>query len=153
MLTGVNSVDVVASLLDISTPWLSDETRAIMISLVVHRGVTGSANGFASSVGARNRHRLSYLLRRGGLPQVELLAAWIRLMLWIVEQEATGTTLCRLSLEEDRDPAYRYRLVKRLTGEPWSKVRNMGLVWVLEVFLKGCRVPVTQNHAPRTGVA
>lgn len=134
-----NVTDVVGVVLDMHMPWLSPEIQAIVLLLVAARGLFISADQFALSVGARNRHQLAYWLRRAGLPPLQKLAGWIRVMVWVVEYEENGTTVCGSCLDQARDPAYPYRLVKNITGQLWSTVRMLGLVWVLEEFLKKCR--------------
>jgi hypothetical protein len=139
------TVDIVGTLLDISLPWLGSESRAILMALIAAHGVFRSADLFASAIGARSRHRVAYLLHRDGLPSLEPLAAWIRVVFWMVECDVTGWTLCRSSLEESRDPAYCYRLVKHLTGKTWSQVRQLGVVWLVEEFLQACRKPSVRS--------
>lgn len=65
--------------------------------------------------------------------------------MWVSEYESRGVTICRSSLHEAKDPAFRYRLVKRLTGEEWTVVRSRGLIWLLEEFLAKCQRPVTRQ--------
>jgi hypothetical protein len=73
-------------------------------------------------------------------------------MLWLCEFESTGVTICRASLNEDRDPAFRYRLVKRLTGLEWRTVRARGLTWLLEEFVAHCR-PIRADESYNQTVA
>src|SRR5438552_17727194 len=136
-----STADVVETALGLSTPWLLPDARAIVRCLVTSRGVFRSASRFSRSIGARNRHELAHILRKAGLPPLERLGGWIRIMFWVVEYEVNGTTICNSSLTQGSYPASRYRLVSRLTGHQWTKVRKLGLVWLLEQFLKACRPP------------
>lgn len=45
----------------------------------------------------------------------------------------------------ERDPAYRYRLVKRITGYEWGVLRQRGMAWALGLFLEACARPVVQE--------
>jgi hypothetical protein len=81
----------------------------------------------AQTAGLRSRHHLSYVLRRDGLPQFSLLAGWMRILIWLHECEREKLSLCRITLLEAKDPAYRYRLVKRLTGLEWRALGTEAL--------------------------
>lgn len=144
-----NVVDIVGAALGLCIPSLSSDCHEIMMSLVASRGVFRSADGFARRTGVRNRHQLAYHLRRNGLPPLERLGAWIRIMCWVVEYETSAATICDSSLKEGRDPAYGYRLVTRLTGQSWTRVRQLGLVWVMQRFFEACHPPSARapSHA------
>jgi hypothetical protein len=105
------------------------------------RGTFDSADSIAHRIGLKSRHQLAYLLGAEGLPRLQRLAAWIRLLTWVADYELQGVSLCRASLSEAKDPAFRYRLVQRLTGEEWTVVRSRGLTWLLEEFLAKCHCP------------
>jgi hypothetical protein len=129
------SADAVFTFLDVRLSQLRPRTLALLATLVDSRGEFESADAIALNSGFRNRHQITYLLRAEGLPPLQRLAAWIRVFSWLSDYERTGVTLCRSSLDEAKDPASRYRLVKRVTGEEWSIVRARGLIWLLEEFL------------------
>lgn len=134
----------------VRTPWLTSIGRRAIRELVDAEGRFGSADRFARSAGLRDRHELSYALRRCGLPPLQSLAGWIKVMTWVMEYEGGGRSLCQASLSEARDPAYRYRLVKRVTGHHWSSVRDRGLAWVLQEFVEVCKPPVEVASAKQT---
>jgi hypothetical protein len=133
--------DALTTVLLISAPWLTPTGRRAVAELVDAEGQYGSAERFARSLGLRDRHQLSYVLRRSGLPPLQSLGGWIKIMMWVMEYENGGRSLCQASLSEARDPAYRYRLVKRVTGLYWSDLKARGLVWVVQAFLETCRPP------------
>jgi len=135
------SADVLLTFLNVRLSWVRPQTRALLAVLVSRRGTFDSADSIALQIGLKSRHQLAYLLGVDGLPKLQRLAAWIRLLTWLSDYECQGVTLCRCSLNEAKDPAFRYRLVKRLTGEEWTVVRSRGLTWLLEEFLAKCYRP------------
>ena len=134
----------------VGAPWLSPVGRDIVGHLTMTRGRFGTADAFARSRGLRDRHQLAYALRCNRLPPLLALAGWIKVLVWVMEYEDGGRSICRSSLLEASDPAYRYRLVKRVTGLPWSSVRTRGLAWAVQEFLDACRPPVPSRVARQT---
>jgi hypothetical protein len=126
------------TILDARLFWLSPVTRLILAELVFGRGAYVDASRLAQSVGLADRYRLAYALQRDGMPPLTTLANWIKLMVWLDEAEATGDSLCRAALSELNEPSARYRLVKHLTGVPWTTLRARGMVWLLELFVSEC---------------
>jgi hypothetical protein len=137
----LTSGDILPTFLSVRLGWLRPQTRTLLTILVSRRGSFDSADSIALQIGLKNRHQLAYLLGVEGLPKLQRLAAWIRLLTWLSDYESQGMTICRSSLNEAKDPAFRYRLVKRLTGEEWTVVRQRGLIWLLEEFLTKCYRP------------
>jgi len=135
------SGDALLTILNVRLWWLRPRTRALLQVLVCRRGTFGSADSIAQLIGLRSRHQLAYLLGVEGLPTLQRLASWIRLLTWLSDYESQGMTLCRSSLNEAKDPSFRYRLVKRLTAEEWTVVRSRGLIWLLEEFMAQCCSP------------
>jgi hypothetical protein len=138
---------LVGTMLHVCMPGVSRSGRDVIDLLIEERGCFGSADRLARLVGLRNRHQLAYTLRGDGLPQLQRLAGWIRLLLWVAEYESEGISLCRSSLDEARDPAFRYRLVKRITGLEWTVVRARGLVWLVYEFVGRCSPSVRERDA------
>lgn len=114
-------------------------------ALVALRGSSGDANSFAHSMGFRNRDQLRRMLAADGLPCLEDLAAWIRMLGWVIEAETSGVALSRGALLSGKDPCSCYRTVKRLTGRLWGEVRMLGSAWVLLQFMAAIH--------PRNGTA
>lgn len=115
--------------------WLSPIGREVLKQVVLARGTIPGADAFARSLGFRDRHQLAYRLRCEGLPPLQCLAQWMRIMVWLAEHEAEGTSLCGSALRDARDPAYRYRLVKDVLGIEWTVLEKRGLAWLLLEFL------------------
>jgi hypothetical protein len=126
------------TILDTRLFWLSPVTRLILTELVFRRGTYVDAPRLARSVGLADRYRLAYALQRDGMPPLTALANWIKIIVWLEEAEATGGSLCEAALAELNEPSARYRLVKHLTGVPWTALRARGMVWLLELFVSRC---------------
>jgi hypothetical protein len=128
-----------STLLQTGLHWLSPQGHAVVQHLIRTQGYPGPANQTASALGLRNRFQLSRLLEREGLPCLEDLAGWVRVMLWVLDWESTGVSLSRSALGSVRDPAACYRTVERVTGLGWNRVRSLGSSWVLLALLESCR--------------
>jgi hypothetical protein len=128
-------------LLHSTLPWLSPTGRRIVEAVVVSRGALGAADALARSVGLANRHQLKRQLRREGLPPIESLCGWVRVLIWVMEWERTGIALSQGALKEGRDPAIRFRSVKRTTGYTWGEVQRLGSLWVLLQLMECCQRP------------
>jgi DNA-binding beta-propeller fold protein YncE len=115
------------SLLQTAFPDLSSESRAVVNTLGCLNGNAPSARDMATWVGLRDRYQLARALRRDGLPPLEQLAGWTRVLYWMIEAETTGVSLRQLAQRERVDPAVAYRLVQRVTGVPWSQAQRAGL--------------------------
>jgi hypothetical protein len=79
---------------------------------------------------------------REGLPRLERLAGWIRVLGWVLAAELSDQALSQRELSNGRDPAIAYRTVKRVTGLPWGTVRRLGAAWVLLQLRDTCRTPI-----------
>lgn len=134
--------------MDLGMPWLSTIGRSVVAALVSKHGYPGPADAFAASVGLRNRYRLGRVLQREGLPCLEELAGWKRLMTWVTSWEARRMPLSKLALSSLRDPSPMFRLVERLTGHTWTEVRSFGSDWVFLKMLEQCRAPAEGQHEP-----
>ena len=130
-------------------PRVSTQCARTMDALIAARGVTGEANAFARSVGLRNRDQLRRVLASDGLPCLEDLAGWIRVLGWLVDLETSGLSLSRGALCLGQDPKSRYRTVARLTGRPWSEVRLLGTEWLLVQFAAAVQ---TESQRPLTQI-
>ena len=84
---------------------LSPASRAVLSTLACRNGDAPSANEVAAWVGLRNRQQLARTLERDGLPPLEQLAGWTRVLYWMLEAESTGMSLFQLARRENEDPA------------------------------------------------
>jgi YVTN family beta-propeller protein len=143
------------SLLQTALPELSSASRAVVSTLGCLNGNAPSARDMAVWVGLRDRYQLARVLRRDGLPPLEQLAGWTRVLYWMLEAETSGASLRQLAQRERVDPAVAYRLVHRVTGLPWSQAQRAGLSLALLRFrerrgmrLVPARTPAHELHPP-----
>lgn len=95
------------------------------------RGQIRPASHFAVRCGYRNRDQLRHALERAGLPGIEVLGQWSRILAWTRESQTSGLSLCHLTTQRGEDVSAAYRLVHDLTWHPWSQVRANGLEWLM----------------------
>lgn len=138
--TGCNSlqqgqvVRSLSTLVECVIPRVSPASVRIVRALIGARGHFGRADLFSRSVGLRNRDQLRRILWADGLPCLEDLAGWIRVLGWVLDAESAGLAVSRSALNLGEYPCSRYRTVKRLTGKNWGEVRLLGADWVLVQF-------------------
>jgi hypothetical protein len=123
-----------ANILNVALPSLSGEARAVVDVLACKNGRLPPAGDVATFLGLRTRHQVARTLRRASLPPLEELAAWTRLFYWVLQWEQTGASLLALARQSRVEPATCYRLVRRLMGQPWSRVRRGGVAGALLRF-------------------
>jgi DNA-binding beta-propeller fold protein YncE len=116
-----------AKILNVALPPLSGEARAVVDVLACKNGLLPHAGDVATFLGLRTRHQVARTLRRASLPPLEELAAWTRLFYWVLQWEQTGASLLAMAHHSQLEPATCYRLVRRLMGNPWSRVRRGGV--------------------------
>jgi DNA-binding beta-propeller fold protein YncE len=123
-----------AKILNAALPSLAGEARAVVDVLACKNGLLPPAGDVATFLGLRTRHQVARTLRRASLPPLEELAAWTRLFYWVMQWEQTGASLLALARQSHVEPATCYRLVRRLMGQPWSRVRRGGIAGALLRF-------------------
>jgi hypothetical protein len=123
-----------AKILSVALPALSGEARAVLDVLACKNGLLPPAGDVATFLGFRTRHQVARTLRRASLPPLEELAAWTRLFYWVLQWEQTGASLLALARQSNIEPATCYRLVRRLMGQPWSRVRRGGIAGAILHF-------------------
>lgn len=123
-----------AKILNVALPSLAGEARAVVDVLACKNGLLPPAGDVAIFLGLRTRHQVARTLRRASLPPLEELAAWTRLFYWVLQWEQTGASLLALARQSHLEPATCYRLVRRLMGQPWSRVRRGGIAGALLRF-------------------
>src|SRR5258707_9769917 len=121
--------------------WISPTSREVIRALSTIGGLTPSANAIARHVRCLNRHQLARRLAEDGLPPLQVLRAWIRLVTWVLSWQATGTSLYSLATAEGLDPAVCYRTIKKITGLRWREVCTRGAAWVLLQLTSRCDRP------------
>jgi hypothetical protein len=128
-------MNTLSALLRGAFPFLDAGSRCILEGIARRAGELPSADTFATELGFTNRHQVARILTRAGLPPLEQLAAWSRLLLWLVMAEVEHKSLSQMALEAERDPAVCYRQVRQLTGRVWSEVLQLGPGWVVQTLL------------------
>jgi hypothetical protein len=126
----------VEELLCASLYWLSPAGRHVIATLVACGGRASPMSRLVATLGLRNRHQLTRLLARESLPPLELLAGWIRVLLWMTEWERHRTPLASASLINGEDPAVRFRTIRRVTNCTWNELKERGSLWII-VELQG----------------
>jgi hypothetical protein len=142
-------VDLLDSMVECALPRMSSDSRRVVRALVAARGSVHQANSFARSIGLRNRDQLRRILTADGLPCLEDLAAWIRILGWVLDSESSGAALSHQALSAGRDPRSCYKTVTRLTGRTWGQVRLLGSAWVLMQFALTTESPTTKEQPVR----
>ena len=123
-----------AKILNVALPCLAGEARAVVDVLACKNGLLPPSGDVATFLGLRTRHQVARTLRRASLPPLEELAAWTRLFYWVLQWEQTGASLLALARQSHLEPATCYRLVRRLMGQPWSRVRRGGTAGAIMRF-------------------
>lgn len=123
--------------------WISAPTRRVIQLLAISAPREMSAQQLARWSGLGNRHQLARALARDGLPSLAQLRSWIRLVGWVLAWESDHTSLYRLAITQDFNPAVCYRMIKRLTGSRWGDVRSRGVAWVLLQLRDRCVIRTT----------
>src|SRR2546423_11531883 len=103
-------------LLQTALPHLTPATRAVMSALGCFNGAARPASEIAALIGMRSRYQLARALRREGLPSLEELAGWARVLYWMCEATSARTSLRELAQRAHIDTATAYRLGRRPTG-------------------------------------
>jgi hypothetical protein len=127
-------MDLLNTMVECVIPRVSASSGRVVRALVTSRGTFGDAQVFARLAGFRNRDQLRRTLEADGLPSLENLAGWIRVIGWVVDAEDHGLALSRSALRDGKYPVSCYRTVERLTRTTWREVRLRGSVWVLLQF-------------------
>jgi DNA-binding beta-propeller fold protein YncE len=136
-------------LLHTSLPHVSVQGRALLSALGCVNGRPTSATEFAHWLGFHDRYQLARALKREGLPPIETLGGWTRMLYWMIESQVTGATLRELALREHLDPAVAYKLVRRVTGRRWSEIREVGLTGAVLNLRDHCRTSAPPARSSR----
>src|SRR5438105_9792466 len=137
------------TLLHTALPRLTARARAVVSALGACNGEAPPAGELAAMVGMHSRYQLARLLRREGLPPLEELAAWARVLYWMHEAASRHGSLRDLARRAGVDTATAYRVVRRVTGRRWSELQRTGLAPALRQFRDRCTLLRAAAHAPR----
>src|SRR5687768_15607278 len=113
---GEPACDGVRQLLLAALPLRSPESLRLVEALARSGGLVADAHRFATEIGMGSRYRVARVLRREGLPQVEELAAWVRLLRWLILWQSDAGSLSRMALDAGLETSVCCRTIRRLTG-------------------------------------
>jgi hypothetical protein len=131
--------EAVRRLLLAALPLRSPDTARVVEALSASGGLLDDTQRFALSLEMGSRYRVARALRRESLPQVEELAAWVRLIGWLARWEANPGSLSRMALDDGLETSVCCRTVRRLTGATWTQARARGPEWALLLLSDRCR--------------
>jgi hypothetical protein len=131
--------EAVRCLLLAALPLKSAETTRLVEALAASGGLVPDAGRFAAVLAMGSRYRVARMLRREALPQLEELAAWVRLIRWLVRWEASSRSLSRMALDDGLETSVCCRTVRRLTGTTWTEARARGSAWAILLLSERCR--------------
>ena len=127
-------------------PHLTFRAQVIVDALMLGGGDIGSATYVSRMLGMGSRFALGRMLWRQGLPGLRELSGWISVLAWVIAAERSDLSLFMIAVHSKRSPAVCYRLVRRLTGRTWVKVRARGSAWVLGLFVERCKRILQQKR-------
>lgn len=130
----------VRRLLLAALPLKSPETTRVVEALAESGGLLYDTQRFATSLEMGSRYRVVRVLRRESLPQLEELAAWVRLIRWLVRWQAKSGSLSRMALDDGLETSVCCRTVRRLTGATWTQARARGPEWGVLLLAERCRM-------------
>jgi DNA-binding phage protein len=147
--TAARTIELLRCVLPPLTPF----SRNLILSIVNQSGRFDSEDQLARQAGLHNRHALARTLKREGLPSICRLAAWIRVLTWVLECEEDGVSISALALGRCHEPAAYYRTIKRVTHHTWRELQSLGVPWILLELERECRGRVIPSHPERVGEA
>jgi len=153
--TGDAACDTVRRLLLAALPLRSPESARLVETLARSGGLIDDAQRFATDVGMRSRYQVARVLRREGLPQLEALAAWVRILRWLILWESGSASLSRMALDAGLETSVCCRTIRRLTGATWTEARERGPEWALLLLVERCRslaAAIKPSSRPYVGI-
>lgn len=131
-------MEAFAQQLSLGIPRLSASGREIIGLLADFGGCIDCPDSFATTIHLRSRHQLARMLRREGLPQIEELCAWIKVLRLLRDWEHTHRSLYTMALDASLYPPTCYRLVKRITSKTWRQACEDAFGDMLVRFVNRC---------------
>ena len=119
--------------------WISPSSRRVIVLLGAYCKL--SADLLARTIGMRNRYQLARVLALDGLPPLQELRTWVRLISWMLEWDRARISLYQSATRQDLEPATCYRAIKKATGVTWKEVRAGGVAGALLKLREKCRAP------------
>jgi hypothetical protein len=119
-------------------PARSPESRQILEALSASRGLLHDTAAFAAELHLGSRYRVARLLRRESLPQLEELAAWVRVIRWLLAWQGHSSSLSHIALDDGLETSVCSRTVRRCTGVTWTEARSRGPEWAVTLLAERC---------------
>ncbi len=140
-------MEALAQRLCVAIPTLSPIGRDIMTLLADAGGGFECPDSVATDLHLRDRHHLARVLKREGLPQIEELSAWIKVLRLLEDWEVTHRSLYSMAIDATFYPPTCYRMVKRITGKTWRQACDDGFGIMLVRFVSRCMTIRGEKHA------
>lgn len=131
-------MDELAQHLCLAMPRLSATGREVIALLADSGGCIDCPNSVATRIHLGSRHQLARALRREGLPQIEELCAWIKVLRLLLDWEHSHRSLYMMAMDASLYPPTCYRLVKRITSKTWRQACGDGFGIMLVRFVNRC---------------
>jgi hypothetical protein len=144
-------LETVRRLLLAALPLTSPESLRLVEALTRSGGLLHDAQQFAVALEMGTRYRVARVLRRESLPQLEELAAWVRVMRWLVLWEGGCRSLSRIALDDGLETSVCCRTIRRLTGATWTEARARGPEWALLLLSERCKSLAERSQVERAG--
>src|SRR5712692_3215977 len=141
-----------ATILSTALPPLPREARAVVDLLACTNGLLPSGSKVVTFLGLRTPPQVARLLRRSGLPPLEELAGWTRVLHWLNESARIASRTCHLL--SPRAPPHRPAVVARTAR--WRGGSRYPISHDLQRFAEPCfrielalRSTATSDPVPR----
>lgn len=138
-------MDALAQQLCLAIPRLSATGREVIALLAGCGGCIDCPDSIATRIHLGSRHRLARVLKREGLPQIEELCAWIKVLRLLLDWEHSHRSLYTMAMDASLYPPTCYRLVKRITTKTWRQPCGDGFAIMLIGFVNRCRTINARN--------
>src|SRR4051812_8676930 len=136
---GAPETEALRRLLLAVLPLRSSQSVRLVEALARSGGLVHDAGRFAIAIEMGSRFRVARVLRREGLPQLEELAGWVRLLRWLIIWQSAAGSLSRMALDDGLEISGCCRAVRRLTGVTWTEARERGPEWAMILLAERCR--------------
>jgi hypothetical protein len=144
-------LEAVRRLLLAALPLTSPESLRLVEALIRSGGLLHDAQQFAVGLEMGSRYRVARVLRRESLPQLEELAAWVRVMRWLVLWEGRSGSLSRMALNDGLETSVCCRTIRRLTGATWTEARVRGPEWAILLLIQRCKSLAERSQIEQAG--
>lgn len=119
----------------IEKEWMATRERfATFLPQLDKLDLSVTSSVIARAIGLANSKSLTIVLRTLRLPPFRTLRDWYYVVR-MTEQFATTASLSSFALSRSKNPSEYYRLVRRVSGQPWNSIKVLGTCWAKEQAL------------------